>query len=170
MTAGIKYDSVITKANFVTPLKAREFKDANYSWAPNTYLDNPTVIDPYFLGENQVLYKIKITDRFGCVFTDTLNVFIFKKVDIYLPNAFTPNRDQLNDRFRPLLVGIKKLNYFKIYNRWGLEIYSTADPNKGWDGTYKGQMQPMETYTWVAAGIDLDGKFVNRSGNFLLIK
>jgi gliding motility-associated-like protein len=132
--------------------------------------DKQLEIDPYFLGESQVKYNIKITDRYGCLITDTLNVYIFKNAEIYLPNAFTPNKDQLNDRFRPLLVGIKKLLYFKIYNRWGEEIFNTSDASKGWDGTYKGQLQPIETYTWIASGIDLDGRTINKSGNFLLIK
>jgi gliding motility-associated-like protein len=170
LTNGIKYDSVITKSNYQTPLKARQFVDASYSWTPSFSIDNSTVFDPIFFGDNQVNYNIRITDRFGCIFTDTLKVFIFKKADFYIPKAFTPNGDRLNDKIRPLLVGIRKMNYFKIYNRWGIEIFKTTDPLRGWDGKYKGEIQPMETYTWVASGIDIDGKVINRSGNFLLIK
>jgi gliding motility-associated-like protein len=170
LTKGVKYDSVITKSNFQTPLKAREFEDASYSWTPNYSIDNSSVFDPVFYGDNQVKYNIRITDKYGCIFTDTLNVFIFKKPDFFIPNAFTPNGDRLNDKIRPLLVGISKMNYFKIYNRWGIEIFKTTDPLIGWDGKYKGEIQPMETYTWVASGIDIDGKIINRSGNFLLIK
>ena len=170
LTKGKKYDSVITKSNFQTPLKARVFDDASYSWTPNNSIDNSNVFDPIFYGDNQVNYNIRITDRYGCIFTDTLKVFIFTKADFYVPKAFTPNGDRLNDKLRPLLVGISKMNYFKIYNRWGIEIFKSSDPLKGWDGKYKGELQSMETYTWVASGIDFDGKTINRSGNFILIK
>ena len=68
------------------------------------------------------------------------------------------------------MLGIKDLKFFKIYNRWGVLLFSSSDPKNGWNGLYKGKLQPMDTYTWVASGIDIDGKVVSKSGNFILIK
>ena len=66
---------------------------------------------------------------------------------------------------------IKQLNYFKIYNRWGNLIFETTSgrPEDGWDGTYKGKKQPVETYTWVVEGIDIDNLVIRKNGNTLLI-
>ena len=99
-------------------------------------------------------------------------VRVFKEREIYVPKAFTPDRDGVNDRIYPIVVGITKVNQFRIFNRWGVLVYDnkTANASTGWDGTYRGVAQPMETYVWVAEGIDAEGKVVKRSGNIVLIR
>ena len=56
---------------------------------------------------------------------------------IYVPNAFTPNKDGLNDLLKPFMIGIRELKYFRIFNRWGQLVFETQDPNNGWDGRIK---------------------------------
>ncbi len=170
LTKGITYDSVVTREAYDTQLSARLFDSATYIWTPSLYLNDNTIKDPIFNGYKPTVFKIKITDKYKCTFVDTLSVFFFKNVNILVPKAFTPNRDNLNDNLKPILLGIKEFRNFKIYNRWGVLLYSSTDINIGWDGTYKGKLQPMDTYTWVASGIDIDGKVVSKSGNFILLK
>ena len=67
----------------------------------------------------------------------------------YVPTAFTPNGDNLNDIFKPLLPGGALLDYFAIFNRWGQQIYSTNKAGEGWDGKWKEKQQPGGTYVWV---------------------
>ena len=167
---GITYDSIVTRENFDTKLTARNADSASYLWSPSFYLNDNTLKDPIFNGNNPTKFTIKITDQYKCTFIDTLSVYFFKNVNIVVPKAFTPNKDNLNDNLKPILLGIKELKYFKIFNRWGVLLYTSNDPKIGWDGTYKGTLQPMDTYTWVASGIDIDGKTVSKSGNFLLVK
>jgi gliding motility-associated-like protein len=169
-TLGVKYDSVVTKKNFDTQLDARFYDEASYLWVPSIYLNQSDTTSPVFYGDNVTQYRIRIIDRYGCEFYDTVKVLFADKLDIYVPNAFTPNVDKLNDKLRPLLIGVKEFKYFKVYNRWGVQVYSTTDRKSGWDGTYKGILQPMDTYTWVAVGVDIDGKTISKSGNFILIK
>jgi gliding motility-associated-like protein len=72
---------------------------------------------------------------------DTQIVKTLKEVKIYVPTAFTPNNDGRNDYLRPILLGVKQLQYFRVYNRWGQVVY-TMQPNQlGWDGTLNGQQQ-----------------------------
>ena len=74
----------------------------------------------------------------------------------YVPNAFTPNHDGKNDVFKALLFGdIKKYDLI-IYNRWGNVVYRTNDPDKGWDGTFKGT-EPSTGYIWMCS-YQLDGQ------------
>jgi gliding motility-associated-like protein len=87
-----------------------------------------------------------------------------------VPKAFSPNKDGSNDNLSPKLVGIRTLTYFKIYNRWGQLLYQTSNANEGWDGTYRGAKQPMESYVWIAEGIDIDNQIIKRTGTFLLIR
>jgi gliding motility-associated-like protein len=94
----------------------------------------------------------------------------FAAINIYVPRVFTPNGDGTNDVLRPILVGISTFHYFSVYNRWGNLIYTTQDPNQGWDGTFKGVAQPVETYLWIAEGIDLNGKKIVAKGMTSLVR
>jgi len=67
----------------------------------------------------------------------------------YFPNAFTPNGDQVNDRFRPLLACPPEAMTFAVYDRWGKKVFETDDPKSlGWDGTLDGQPAPADVYAW----------------------
>jgi gliding motility-associated-like protein len=167
---GIKYDSVVTRANFDTRLVARNFDSASYVWNPNIYLSDNKSKEVIFNGPNPFKYTIRITDIYGCTFVDTLNILFFKNINILVPKAFTPNKDNLNDVLRPILLGIKEFKSFSVYNKWGIQLYNTSDAKQGWNGTYKGVLQPMDTYTWVVTGIDIDGNPISKSGNVVLLK
>jgi gliding motility-associated-like protein len=103
---------------------------------------------------------------------DTQLVRVFRVTDIQVPDAFSPNGDGNNDRLYPFLIGIVELKYFRVYNRWGNLVFETknSNPSLGWDGTFKGQLQPAETFIWMAEGIDLYGQSIKRGGNTILIR
>ncbi|HEY4107906.1 Ig-like domain-containing protein [Puia sp.] len=94
----------------------------------------------------------------------------FAPINIYVPRVFTPNNDGTNDILKPILVGISQFHYFNIYNRWGNLIFTTQDPNQGWDGTFKGVPQPVETYLWIGEGIDVNGKKIVQRGMVSLVR
>jgi adhesin/invasin len=94
----------------------------------------------------------------------------FLPINIYVPRVFTPNNDGTNDVLRPILVGISTFHYFTVYNRWGNIVYTTQDPNQGWDGTFKGTPQPVETYLWIAEGIDENGRKIVARGMTSLVR
>ena len=118
------------------------------------------------------MYYIDISDNSGCILTDTLLVRIFNNNEIYVPTGFSPDNDGKNDKLYPILVGIVEMKLFRIYNRWGVLLYDNKNANvgSGWDGKYLGVDQPIETYVWIAEGIDVDGKTIRRSGNSVLIR
>ncbi|HVU98122.1 MAG TPA: Ig-like domain-containing protein [Puia sp.] len=94
----------------------------------------------------------------------------FAPINIYVPRVFTPNNDGTNDILRPILVGIAQFHYFSIYNRWGNLIFTTQDAGQGWDGTFRGVPQPVETYLWIAEGIDTNGKKIVQRGMVSLVR
>jgi len=94
----------------------------------------------------------------------------FAAINIYVPKVFTPNGDGTNDVLKPILVGIQTFHYFSVYNRWGNLVFTTQDPNQGWDGTFKGVPQPVETYLWIAEGIDVEGRKIVQKGMTSLVK
>ena len=94
----------------------------------------------------------------------------FAGINIYVPRAFSPNNDGTNDLLKPILVGIQTFHYFTVYNRWGNIVFTTTDPNQGWDGTFKGVPQPVETYLWIAEGIDINGRKIVAKGMTSLVR
>jgi gliding motility-associated-like protein len=95
---------------------------------------------------------------------------VFNGSAIYVPTAFTPNHDGLNDILKPFYVGIKTLYYFTIYNRWGEKVFSTTDMNQGWDGSWKQTVENGSAYVWVLKAVDMLGKMYNLKGSFILLK
>jgi gliding motility-associated-like protein len=87
-----------------------------------------------------------------------------------VPNAFTPDGDGINDVFRPILIGMRFLKYFRIYNRVGQLLFSSNVQNKGWDGNYQGAPQDPAVYVWILEGTDYLGNTVFEKGSVTLIR
>jgi len=168
--ANQRYTTLNAVQNRDLQLEARAFGAAVYSWSPTSGLNNAAVFNPVFNFNTQVEYLITITTPIGCVIKDTQLVRIYKEKEIYVPKGFSPNGDGSNDKIFPRLVGIRTLLYFKIYDRWGQLIYQTSNENEGWDGRYRGVMQPIDTYVWIAEGVDIDNNNLKRTGTFLLLR
>jgi gliding motility-associated-like protein len=168
--ANQRYISLNAVENRDLQLEARVFGGATYSWTPSSGLSSSTISNPIFNYNAQVDYVITITTGIGCIIKDTQLVRIFKEKEIYVPKGFSPNGDGNNDKIFPRLVGVRTLNYFKVFNRWGQLIFMSTNINEGWDGTYKGVKQPMEGYVWIAEGVDIDNNIIKRTGTFLLLR
>jgi gliding motility-associated-like protein len=98
-------------------------------------------------------------------------ITLIKAPNLYYPTGFTPNRDGTNDTFR--VFGQRYVVSFdmKIFNRWGEMMYSTNDKeDAGWDGTYKGSLQPEGTYVFRATVVDRAGRTFEKSGAFYLLR
>ena len=117
-------------------------------------------------------YTARLINTSGCTspFSDCICTEIKCETDIYTPDIFTPNDDDINDVIKPSIPGIRKFVCFKVYNRWGNLIFYTTDPYKGWDGKYKGSIQPAETYMWIVEGFDSSGKKIKKSGMLSLMR
>jgi gliding motility-associated-like protein len=87
-----------------------------------------------------------------------------------MPNAFSPNGDGNNDLFKILSAGYKKLKTFKIFNRWGEQLFSTTDFKNGWDGNQGGKPCEIGTYFWVVTAVDLEDKEKLIKGDLILIR
>ncbi len=150
-------------------LKARNL-DAVITWLPADNLSNPASVSPTLKPAKEQEYKIQYRFASGCTTVDSQLVRIFDAENIFVPKAFTPNGDGRNDMLKPMLVGMRQINYFRVYNRWGNLVFESRTANAGWDGRYKGVLQPMETYVWVVEGITDGGKTIRSTGNTTLIR
>ena len=146
----------------------------SYVWSPNIGLTGPNQQSPNakytLLDPNKINYTITIKDSSGCVINDKQEVWVFDKSDVFVPTAFSPNADGANDVLLPFYINIAKLNYFRIYDRWGKLIFETNDLKESWNGLVNGKQAPLETYAWTIACVDADGKLLLRKGMVTMIR
>ena len=143
-----------------------------YTWNPSTYLSCSTCPIPLSHVLENTNYNFTVTDGAGCFTVTSTYDFIIKPVtSIDVPTAFTPNGDNQNDVIYVNGWGIKQLLEFKIYNRWGQLVFESNDITKGWNGYYKGELQPQDTYVYQAeVETWIEGQKLKKKGLFELIR
>lgn len=146
-------------------------QEYSYTWNPPLYLDDPTKPYPTCKPlDVQAYYFIVSNDSTGCAAFDTVWVRT-ECTDIHLPNAFNPVSDQPANRYFQIFNNnIVKLEYFKIFNRWGQVVFETTDKNQRWDGTQNNVLLPPDNYVWIVDGYCDNGKRIRKQGTVLLIR
>jgi gliding motility-associated-like protein len=142
-----------------------------FLWSPPTYLNQADIASPtaLFSESGVYTYALKAFTANNCFALDTIHIKVFTTApEIFVPNAFTPDAAQ-NNLFRPIPVGIARIDYFRVYNRWGNMVFSSSD-GSGWNGTVSGKKQASGTYVWVVEGHDFTGKVIARKGTMVLIR
>lgn len=134
-----------------------------------------TLQNPSFLYTEPNCYQIslEVTSADGCIDTTSQVVCIDPDVIIYVPNAFTPTEDGLNDVFLPVTIGVNPDKYeFWVFDRWGNMIFYTDDLNEGWDGKVLGsdQLCQIDTYVWKIKCTDVLDKRHDLIGHVNLIR
>ena len=154
------------------PLQLGASGGSIYTWSPATWLNDPNISTPISLPQNNITYSVKVSDANGCTASALVHIRVyFVKPDFFVPTAFSPNGDNLNENFRPILIGMKSLDDFKVFNRWGQQLYSNAGNSiTGWDGSFGGRPQEAGTYVWIAQGTDYLNKIVKKKGYVVLIR
>jgi gliding motility-associated-like protein len=143
----------------------------NYSWEPGGGLNNPLIRNPIaVLTAAETQFIVTASTAANCVGKDTVYVKTYKGPDIYVANIFTPNGDGTNDILKAFPVGIRSFSYFNIYNRYGQLVFSTTNEDTGWDGRYKGAVQNLGTFVWIAAAVDYKGNVLQRKGTTTIIQ
>jgi gliding motility-associated-like protein len=136
----------------------------DYSWSngsrsPSIVIDKPG------------LYWLKVSDNNGCEGRDTVNIIPRQcQLGVYIPTAFTPNRDGKNDEFRAQVFGSIKKFALLLYNRWGQVVFQSTNPAQGWDGKVNGLPQATGVYIWTCT-YQLEGEAEQvQKGTFTIIR
>jgi gliding motility-associated-like protein len=140
---------------------------SSFNWNPAIGLNNFTIPNPIASPPKTTRYFFSATSTDGCSVTKNLLISVF--LPLYIPNAFTPNGDGINDVFRIPPGSSFELKKFSIYDRWGGKIFTTQDITNGWDGTLNGKREPVGIYVYTIDGYIL-GKESYRKGTFTLIR
>lgn len=132
----------------------------SYFWTfgdgENSSLENPSHSFPQVPGNYTV--TLTVTSLNGCTDSASLIITVKDNKIIYVPNTFTPDGDEFNNVFAPVITaGYDTQNYsFTIFDRWGETVFESHDVNRGWDGTYMGKLVPAGIYTWTIRIKSLD--------------
>ncbi|MCJ8163928.1 gliding motility-associated C-terminal domain-containing protein [Pontibacter sp. E15-1] len=137
-----------------------------YLWEPAEGLNNPTLARPIASPQETTTYTVTVTTAEGCTATDEVTVTVIPAITV--PNAFTPNRDQVNETWEIENHENYPEMRVEVFNRWGNRIFSSsAGYNVPWDGTYNGEVLPVATYYYI---IYLNSTEKPISGNVTIIR
>jgi gliding motility-associated-like protein len=139
-----------------------------FSWSPATGLNTTSGPSVIASPEETTIYTVKAT-REGCEHTLSIRIEVKQCVEPFLPNAFTPNGDGINDVLYARLKDYEAMQLI-IYNRWGQEVFDTRNPDVGWDGTFRGRQLPPDVYGFYLYMICPDGTEYKKRGNISLIR
>ncbi|MEZ4955058.1 MAG: gliding motility-associated C-terminal domain-containing protein [Saprospiraceae bacterium] len=161
--------------NALTSLPDSEIETVE--WTPNETLSCIDCLNPLATPVQQTSYEVKVTSKDGCSATATTALFVQKNINIFVPNAFSPNGDGTNDL---LLIyaggnGILKINSFLIFSRWGESVFQQFnfppnDPQYGWNGKHKGELMDPAVFVWFAEVELIDGSTRLLEGGVTLIR
>jgi gliding motility-associated-like protein len=138
----------------------------DYFWSPVLNMNNAQLLNPVVTPPTSTDYILTVVSALGCgTATDTMHVFVYK--DIFVPNAFTPNRDGRNDSWNiPALSALPNFE-IRVFNRYGQLVFHTRNNNTGWNGKFNGTDQPIGTYVYL---INIDNGKRILKGPLMLIR
>ncbi len=122
-------------------------------------------------------YSVTVVDGLGCSASDGLTVYVDRTKSVYVPNAFSPNGDGINDLLTVFARGeqVRRVRSFLVFDRWGESVYryfdfQPNDPATGWDGTYRGLPLNPAVFAWLAEVEFVDGEVALFKGDVVLVR
>ena len=146
----------------------------SYMWTPMMWIENPYSAHATATPQQNYTYVVHASDIYGCSSSDTVHLQVVDwdctKEFIFVPTAFTPNNDGVNDMFQIKSGAITELE-FAIYDRWGEKLFETTDIEKTlWDGKYKGKPLEPQVLVYYIYARCLDNREFRDKGNITIIK
>ena len=148
-----------------------------YTWTPTTGLSCTTCAQPTFVADKNTTYKLKVRTQYGCEATDEITITVLcNKGAVYIPNAFTPNNDGLNDVFSVTGYGIANVKNFTVFDRWGKPVFRKdnfviGDRSGGWNGRVAGmEITTTTSFVYVAEVECSEGNSIVLKGSVILIR
>ncbi len=154
-----------------TQLEATYNANYKYLWAPDDgSLSSINIYNPIAMPMVTTTYTVTVTDDRGCTATAVVTVVVVPcDENAFIPNAFSPNEDRINDTLFVRGNGLVTME-FVIYNRWGEEVFATNNVGVGWDGSHKGEKLPPDVYAYYVRYTCPDNKEYIKKGNVSLLK
>jgi len=168
-------DEIIVAGNNVN-LNAVGTLIVSYEWSPSQSLSCADCAGPIASPTATTTYVVKVTSSYGCIARDAVTVNVLcDQSQVFIPNTFSPNGDGENDVFYPRGIGLRTVESFRVYDRWGEIVYERKnfplnDKANGWNGTYKGKTLGPDVYVYVLEGICDGGEKMVWKGDINLLR
>ncbi|TVR76796.1 MAG: hypothetical protein EA409_12905 [Saprospirales bacterium] len=148
-------------------------------WSPLDWMDFPTgdLLSPRIFPFETTVFTLALVNKDGCTLRDSILIDVLPSPEeVYIPNAFTPNQDGVNDAFT-IYAGkdVAEIKELSIFNRWGSLIWTNRNfppniPNRGWDGYFNGKKVQAGIFVYYAKVVFKNGSVRNFSGDFLVVE
>jgi gliding motility-associated-like protein len=139
-------DRTVLAGDAVTLYPTITTTNPTFNWTPPTYLSSANMLNPAANPPLDQVYTLNVTSAYGCRGKDDVKIFV--AADIFIPTAFTPNNDGLNDHWRIPYLDPQLNATVSVYNRYGQMVYRVVATTVDWDGQFNGQDQPNGTYVY----------------------
>lgn len=140
-------DKTIILGSTATLSASIEGEFDSFEWLPSPDIPNPNFLQPIVAPQADATYTLSVTSKNGCgTSTDDVSVKLYS--GIFIPNAFSPNNDGLNDTWNIPALNAYPDFELKVFNRHGQPVFENSQTNKSWDGLFKGQAADMGTYVY----------------------
>lgn len=163
-------DTTIIIGETVT-ISATSQLNASFVWEPDLWINCNTCNSTTVIPMESTQYTVTASDSSRCFnVSKQVSINIRKEYTIDMPTVFTPNKDNKNDIIQPRGWGIKSVNDFIIFNKWGVMVYRTNEKGVGWDGQFNGKAQEQDTYMYYVEVETYENEILTKKGSFNLIK
>ncbi len=171
-------DTIFQNSGETSQLTTVDIPDYIYYWEPDATLSDPGIFNPVASPDETTTYIITVEGEAGCQASAEVTVYVITpecgEPVIFVPTGFTPNGDGHNDVLK--VYGNSQANfffdefYFTVYDRWGQMLFESNNPDEGWDGTFKGEPLPPDTYGFYLKVRCYNGEEFFKKGNVTLLR
>jgi gliding motility-associated-like protein len=167
--ASVTQDTIINGQSTLL-IGSTSASNALYLWEPATFLVCDICASTNVNPEISTTYLLTVTDvNTGCIGFDTVDVFVTNEFNIFVPTAFSPNLDGVNDDLFVRGTGLKSFT-LDVFDRWGLKIFTTSDMTLAWNGTHNDKPVIAGIYAYYLKYEKYDGTFGEVKGNISLVR
>jgi gliding motility-associated-like protein len=126
-------------------------------------------LSPVAIPYHTTMYILTATNEFGCVSSDTVTIYVSQDYALYVPTAFSPNSDYVNEGWKPEGFGIKKIQIY-VFDRWGLKLFEAKDMETAWDGRFKGHGVQEDVYVFKIMAETYSGNKISKVGHVTVVR
>ncbi|MDB5227413.1 MAG: hypothetical protein JWN78_1606 [Bacteroidota bacterium] len=171
--ADITASQVLVTPNTTVQLQTPFNNTYVYAWTPISSVSNPNIYNPATQLTQNTWYYVNVTDRNNCENADSILIRIQQTdcdAQFFIPNAFSPNGDGVNDIFKVRYPCELEDFYLIIYDRWGLKVFESHDINIGWNGEFNGDREQVDVYAFYVAYMPVGSTKKIVKGNVTLLE
>jgi gliding motility-associated-like protein len=148
----------------------------SWNWSPSLGLSCMDCPDPRAAPKQTTKYTVQVRNEGNCVSTDFLTIYVIcNQGNLFIPNAFSPNGDGMNDRFYPRGKGVFLIRSLRVFDRWGEMVFeklnfNANDASAGWDGTFKGKLLTPDVYVYTCEIVCENNEILSYKGDVTLLR